>query len=114
MRYAVVPFPEADWKALRSMMSMLVERASARALSRTEVILSNREKSAHERYLELVKFVESERALMADLFDDLRRSSARMALARMVHHGVIENEELAVFTKETRATLEMLMTRCED
>lgn len=65
------------------MMPMLIERASARGLARAEAILLNRDKSAHERYLELVECVESERKHMADLFDDLRRSTARMALANV-------------------------------
>lgn len=108
MPYKPVPFPEADWKALRRMVPMLVERASARGLARAEAILTNRDKSAHERYLDLVECVDSERKHMADLFDDMRRSTARMALARMVHSGVVENDELAVFTKETRETIEML------
>lgn len=109
MPYTPVPFPEADWEALRRLMPMLIERASARGLARAEAILSNRDKSAHERYLELVECVESERRQMSDLFDDLRRSTARMALARMVHAGIVAQEELAGFTKDTRETIELLM-----
>lgn len=113
MRYRPVPFPEADWKALRRMTPMLLERASARGLTRAEAILSSRDKSAHERYLELVECVESERKRLADLFDDLRRSTARMALARMVQAGVVQHEELAGFTKETRETIELLLMPSE-
>lgn len=109
MRNTAVPFPEDDWKTLRRMMPTFLERASAHALERANEIVSNRDKSAHERYLELVGFVDSERQRRAKMFDDIRRSTARMALANMVHQGIVENEEFAAFTKETREKIEMLL-----
>jgi hypothetical protein len=82
--------PESDWKKLTG----IKEKALARFCRR--VLIQVHSKStpehlelAHQTYLELYRFIDENDELLADLFDDWRRSTALTALMGWLSHGLV-------------------------
>ena len=101
-------FPEVDWKTLRSLKSRLLGRASTRALEHIEGIIRNREADPHKAYFELWHVLRSEDEKIARMFDDMRRSNARLKLAEMIRFNLLTTEEIKTCTLETRSRVEEL------
>ena len=65
---------------------------------------------SHQRYLEIYALMQRRDRDMARAFDDPRRSRALQQLSAMHALGLLEVEELAAFTDETREAVEFLST----
>jgi len=59
-------------------------------------------RSAHDRYLRLVRLLQERDDRVSAAFDDLRRSTAIQRLAAMINLGVVSSAELGQFTPATR------------
>lgn len=94
--------PESDWKKVRRLKDLALERYCGRVLSDCERIARSEEGTSHQRYLELYKLIEKRDKVLARTFDRLSRSTATDRLASMYHHGLITDEEFADFTEETQ------------
>lgn len=99
-------FPEADWKILRSLSRIALDRFSKRILEEAAFVMVDPSKDHHERYLALFKLLHSRDRELGDAFNDLRRSSALIQLAHMRHHQLFTEEEFMKFSKETRDRVE--------
>jgi len=64
--------------------------------------------SHHERYLRHVELVKDRDEELAHAFNDSRRSRMLWQLAAIHGYGLLEPDELARFTPETRQTVELL------
>jgi hypothetical protein len=94
--------PERDWKLLRRLAPLALERFCDRALSEATAIVNARSQTSHERYLKLYKLIERQDQDMASAFDDRRRSTAILKLARIYSLGLLTEEEFGAFSEETR------------
>jgi hypothetical protein len=90
-------FPEPDWRAFRELREVALERFCKRTLDDLESFRVDESRSHHERDAEL-----------AQAFNDPRRSRMIPQLAAIHAYGLLEPEELARFTSETRSTIEDL------
>ena len=99
---------EADWKALRRVHPLALERHCERVLAEIERVTGNSVQSAHQRYLEILKIVEKHDHEMASIFDDLRRSNALTMLARMRSEGLLMADEFSGLSPETRDAIQLL------
>jgi hypothetical protein len=99
-----MPFSERDWKHLRSVHGVALERFCARVLDEAVAMAQDDGRSAHERYLQLFRLVHERNALMAAAFDDLRRSTGLRRLSAMVGLDVLTREELAGFDPDVQDT----------
>lgn len=99
---------ESDWKLLREMKPVLLERLCERILGECREATVEEGKSAHERYLALFKLVRDRDDDVAACFDDHRRSTAVMKLVAIHRRGLLEPEELARFSEETQETVRAL------
>ena len=97
-----MPFSERDWKHLRSVHRVALERFCARVLDEAAVITRDRGRSAHERYLELFRLVHERNVAMASAFDDLRRSTGLHRLSAMIGLQVLTDADLAGFQPDVR------------
>ena len=95
-------FPESDWKLLRSLHRAALERYCVRVLDECGLVVRDDERSAHDRYLRLIRLVRERDDQVSAAFDDLRRSTAIQRLAAMINLGVITSVELGRFTPATR------------
>jgi len=100
---------EADWKILRRVHPLALERFCQRVLGDAERIVRNSALSHHERYLEIFKFMQQRDRDIAHLFDDPKRSRALTMLAHMRAEGVLMEEEFSSLSRQTRSAVEMLL-----
>jgi hypothetical protein len=93
---------EKDWKMLINIQKRLLNSACEIIFQRIEQISSNRKGREHESYLELWKIINKEDDVIAEMFDDLRRSNAVWKIAALKHYGVLTDDQLALFSQETQ------------
>jgi hypothetical protein len=94
--------PESDWKIFRQLHPIALERYCKQVLSDIGRIRSNASKSPHQRYLDIFALVRDRDKELAELFDDMRRSTARFQLSLMHSRGLLTEDELQHFSPETR------------
>ena len=94
--------PERDWKNLRVLHRVALERYCARVLDESRTIVADETGSAHERYLRLHGLLEERNQALAAAFEDMRRSTAISRLAALVNLAVVTDEELHDFSVPTR------------
>jgi hypothetical protein len=100
---------EADWKLFRQLHQVALERFCERVLSEAAQLASAPGKTAHERYLDLFQLLPREDGELADLFDDLRRSTALQRLLGLRSEGLLTDEEFARFSPEARAVVSAIL-----
>jgi hypothetical protein len=100
---------ESDWKVLRKLHSIALERFCARLIDVIHGITSASDRSAHDRYLDVLTLIKKREREMADAFDDLRRSTAFLRLLAIQCHGLLTEEELERFSPETRELLRAML-----
>jgi hypothetical protein len=96
---------ESDWKILRRLQPLALERLCKRVLDEIESARNDSGRTFHQRYLDIYRIVEQHDREMAAIFNDVRRSNAMMRLALMRSSGLLEESEIASFSEETRAAL---------
>lgn len=99
---------ESDWKLLRKMNPVLLERLCEEILQECREAMTEEGKTAHERYLHLFRLLRTRNDDVATCFDDHRRSNAVMKLTAIHQRGLLEDEELAQFSEGTQETLRAL------
>ena len=101
-------FPESDWKTFRELRQVALERFCKRVLDEVPRFLPDTERSYHERYLELFRWLGERNHELAEAFDDPRRSQMLWQLAAIYAHGLLEPDEFARFTPQTRERIQLL------
>ncbi len=101
-------FPESDWKQLRAMQGEKLSLVCERVFGLAENIAQQRKGEEHEAFLRLWDAVNEGNDLIAQLFDDTRRSNAMFKLIAWRKHGLLSDSELGSLTKETREALRHL------
>jgi len=100
---------EKDWKLLRSMVDRKLDQACGKLLGEIESTIHGKKDSGnHKAYLAVYKIVDSGDREIAKMFDNLRRSTAIMTLANWKHNGLLTTQELAEFSDQTQATIELI------
>lgn len=94
--------PEKDWKRLNRLKESLLNSACEAIFQRIEQISSTRKGREHATYLELWKLINKEDDVIAEMFNDLKRSNAVLKIAALKHHGVLTDEQVALFSQETQ------------
>jgi hypothetical protein len=99
---------ESEWKVLRQLHPIALERFSQRVLEEIGRVASDNTRSSHERYLAVYSLVHQRNREMADAFNDLRRSTALVRLIAIQSHGLLTEEEFSRFSPETREAVRSL------
>lgn len=105
---------ESDWKILRDLKQVALERLCERTLGEIAAITIASSRGAHERYLEIFKLIESRDEDLALAFNDVRRSNAIIKLATMRSRGLVTDEEFQRFSDETREVVERILAPYPD
>jgi hypothetical protein len=100
---------EADWKVLRRVHPLALERFCGRALGEIERIMHNGALGHNERYVEIFNLMQRRDGDIARLFDGPRRSRALTMLAHMRSDGVLTEEEFSSLSQQTRNAVRMLI-----
>ncbi|TVS19179.1 MAG: peptide ABC transporter substrate-binding protein [Planctomycetaceae bacterium] len=100
---------ESDWKLYRKLRPLALERYCQRVLDEIRPLCDRSGKSSHERYLAVFRLVEERDKLLADLFNDPRRSTAFFQLAHIHAEGLLTEEEFACFSEELHAVVRIIL-----
>jgi hypothetical protein len=100
---------EVDWKVLRRVHPLALERYCERVLAEIEHVIHNGAQSTHQRYLNIFKIIERRDREMASIFNDPRRSNALTMLARIRSDGLLTEDEFSGLSQETRSAIELLL-----
>jgi hypothetical protein len=103
--------PEGDWKVLRRVHKVALERFCEKVLAEAAALARDDPRSPHERYLALYKLIEDRDGEIARLFNNPRRSVAFHMLAQLRGEGLLPEEDYASLTPGTREAIEMLLGR---
>lgn len=100
---------EADWKVLRRVLPLAVERFCERVLGEIDQAARDRSRSHQARYLEIFELIRRRDRDIARLFDDPRRSRALTMLTEMRSERLLTEEEFFSLSQQTRSAVEMLL-----
>ena len=104
--------PEPDWRRFKEVHAKLVERYCSRILEEVAAASQATEGSAHDRYVKVYRLIKERDKELSTAFDDYRRSTAVMQLGIMRRMGLLTDEELLLFSEETRASVEAFGSLC--
>ena len=93
---------ESDWKLLKQLAPVALERFCRRALAEIDRIASDGTKSYHQRYRAIFAVIRNRDKEIADAFDGLHRSTAFLQLCIIYSHGLLHDGEFLRFSAETR------------
>jgi hypothetical protein len=107
-------FAEADWKKLRALHPIALDRFCQRVLEEVGTILADSSRSHHQRYLAVYRLVGKRDRELADAFNDMRRSRALLRISRLRGLGVLSDDEFAGFSEATRGSVQSILRLGED
>jgi hypothetical protein len=100
--------PESDWRRFKEVHERLLERYCSRVLQEMTAAVQNSQGSAHDRYLKVFELLRDRDKELGKAFDDFRRSTVVMQLAIMRRMELLGDEELSVFSEQTRTRVEAI------
>ena len=109
---AMRPLSEADWKYMQRLQPVLLNRLCEKF--NTEMVRILQEEDAgtpHERYLNAFKHMQDADDIIADCFNDWRRSTLLQKMGFLLHHDLMTSDEYAGLSDETRAILTLFYAR---
>ncbi len=98
--------PEVDWRRFKEVRTKLLERFCGRILEEVASASRDVEGTAYDRYLKVYKLIDERDKQLANAFDDFRRSTAVMQLGIMRRMKLLTDEDLSVFSEQTRNRVE--------
>ncbi|HWW71690.1 MAG TPA: hypothetical protein VN089_17245 [Duganella sp.] len=104
MRY----IKESDWKHLRQLKPVLLDRYCRQILSEVERIASKHEEASHPRYLAMYRVVQDRDRELGGMFNDMRRSSAIEQIFLLRRNGVFTDDEFAGFSDDIKDVIARL------
>jgi|SRR5215218_1441122 len=102
--------PESDWKIFRTVREAALDRYCARVLGECAAVIEDTSTTNHARYLRLFRMLRERDDDLAFAFNDFRRSTAIIQLARIHALGVVTDEELRRFSAGTQELVIALVT----
>src|ERR1700692_4583739 len=103
---------ESDWKVLRRLHPLALERFCARVLAEIERVNDDEALGSHRRYLDIFEIVERRDREIGRIFDDLKRSNALRMLAQMRANSLLTDEEYFSLISATCDVVELSIGRC--
>ncbi len=98
--------PESDWRSFKEVHQKLLERYCSRILEEVAAASQGAGGSAHDRYLKVYRLIEERDEQMANAFNDFRRSTAVMQLGIMRRMKLLADDDLSMFSEQTRSRVE--------
>lgn len=93
---------ESDWKLFKEVRAAALERFCEGILAEVADLAGDQSKGSHERYLLVYGLIKERDALIADAFNDLRRSTMLRQLGFMWSLELVTDEEFARFSPEAQ------------
>lgn len=100
---------ESDWKVFRELRTLALDRFCQRVLAEVSRLSADPGTNSHKRYLEIYALLQRRDKELADSFNDPRRSTALIQLARIRFEELLTDEEFDRFSPETRTVVQGLL-----
>jgi hypothetical protein len=101
---------ESDWKYLKKLKPMLLERACTQINKEAVLILKNEENhEQYQVYMDMFRHYEQKDDILAECFDDYRRSKAKQRIFSLIYHGIMSDNELQGFSDDTKEFVKFMM-----
>lgn len=97
---------ESDWKYLRKIEPDMLANLCSRINTESQAILTNESMSEHEKYLELYKHIKDSDKIIADCFNDWRRSNIDLKIRHLWYHGLLGETHLNKMSDGIRTLVE--------
>lgn len=101
-----ITIPEKDWKYLRSVQKDLLSDLCRRINVCASEILRSDTGSEHEKYLKLYEHIKESDDIIADCFNDWRRSNLWLKLPLLRRYELLKDEHISRLSDESRELLE--------
>ena len=101
-------FPESDWKVFRELREVALERLCEQILDDAANVIADSKNSHHERFGKLFALIRDRNHDIARAFDGPKRSAMLAQLGVIHSFGLLEADDMARFSPETRETVESL------
>ena len=99
---------ERDWKYMKKIKADLLASLCERINKKSIAILQEKAGSEYERYLKHYKNVQDSDRIIAECFNDWRRSTLLMKLATLQRHALISQEQLEQLSEDSQRKLAAL------
>jgi hypothetical protein len=100
--------PEHDWKYLKSIQPELLEILCKQINEQASRIVSDSSLSHHDKFLRLFDHVMEMNGIVADCFDDWRRSKILYNLLALRRRQLLTAEHISRLSEETRDRIDLL------
>lgn len=100
---------ESDWKVMKRLQPVALERFCDRTLSEVTRLASEPGKSSYERYNTVFQTLRERDEELGKAFDDLRRNTLLPCLLNMRRLGLVTDEEFSRFSGDIRRTIEEVL-----
>ncbi len=95
-------FPEKDWKKLKSLKTSALEKVCSQCLKKIHSLIEAGQNESHKTYHQLWDILRSDDEKIAQMFDDLKRSSAIFKLIAWKEYGILADNDFKEFSEETQ------------
>ena len=96
---------ESDWKVFRSLHQVALDRFCKRILDESAAITGDNNRTHHERYLALFELMKDRNEDVARMFDELKRSTAKLLLLMLRKQDLLTDAEIGRFSRELQEWL---------
>jgi hypothetical protein len=100
---------ESDWKVLRRLHPIALERFCERVLAEIDRVENDNARSFHLRYLDIFEIVQRRDRDIGRIFDDLKRSNALAMLTQIRANDLLLEQEFCSLSAETRNAIGLLL-----
>ncbi|WP_462270594.1 hypothetical protein [Desulfobacter sp.] len=107
-RMFAAKIPEKDWKYLRKIEPDMLATLCGRINERSKTILNEKDKSEYKKYLQLYKHIKQSDKVVADCFNDWRRSNIWLKILLLRQHNLLTDENLDQMSDQCKAILQTL------
>ena len=102
------PTAERDWKYMKKVKEDLLATLCEQINGQSMNILKSEANSERERYGRLYQHVQDSDDIVADCFDDWRRSTLLMKLVALQRQGLLTSDHMQHLSEETQKRLKAL------
>ena len=105
------PFQELDWKYMRSIYDELLHALCTRINDQAVALARSRLGNPHDRYLELFTHIKESDRIVAECFNDWRRSNIGLTIVMLRHHGLLQDAHVEHLNPDVQQWLAALEER---
>jgi hypothetical protein len=102
------PIQERDWKYLRNIHDELLNELCSRIIAKAVEIATAEKGNPHQRYLTLYRHFKKSDGIIAECFDDWRRSTISGRIICLRHYELLTDEHVKHMSEKAQEWLHMV------